>query len=92
MRCTEVSQQNFRNHKLCYIQFAINTVSCLYQFLLQRSNPVVSYKETVGAESDRVCLAKTANKHNRIFMTAEPFPEGLAEDIEKVCMLPYNWL
>ena len=51
---------------------------------LQKSNPCVSYKETVGAESDRVCLSKSANKHNRIFMRAVPFPDGLAEAIENV--------
>lgn len=30
-----------------------------------------------------MCLSKSPNKHNRIFMKARPFPDGLAEDIEK---------
>merc|ERR1712033_95506 len=50
---------------------------------LKKSDPVVSYRETVSAESDQVCLSKSPNKHNRLFMTAVPFPDGLAEDIDK---------
>jgi len=46
------------------------------------SPPVVSYRETVSAKSSITCLSKSPNKHNRIYMEAEPFPEGLAEDID----------
>ena len=42
----------------------------------------MSYRETVSEESDRTCLSKSPNKHNRLFMKAAPFPEGLAEDID----------
>nr|BAN66165.1 elongation factor 2, EF-2 [Babesia bovis] len=47
------------------------------------SDPVVSYRETVGAESSITCLSKSPNKHNRVFMKAEPFAEGLSEAIEE---------
>jgi elongation factor 2 len=47
-----------------------------------KSDPVVTYKETVSELSSVVCLAKSPNKHNRIFMTCEPFAEGLSEAIE----------
>lgn len=30
-----------------------------------------------------MCLSKSPNKHNRLFMKSRPFPDGLAEDIEK---------
>lgn len=52
------------------------------------SDPVVSYRETVSEESDRVCLSKSPNKHNRIYMKAVPMPDGLAEDIEKGDVTP----
>lgn len=52
------------------------------QIPIKKSEPVVSYRETVSAESDRMCLSKSPNKHNRIFMKAEPMPEELANDIE----------
>ncbi len=51
---------------------------------LKKSDPVVSYRETVKEESDRVCLSKSPNKHNRLFLKAAPMPEGLSEDIDKV--------
>lgn len=50
---------------------------------LKKSDPVVSYRETVLAVSKHVCLSKSPNKHNRLFMTACPFPDGLAEDVDK---------
>lgn len=46
------------------------------------SDPVVSYRETVTAESSIICLSKSANKHNRIFMKAMPMQEELSVDIE----------
>ena len=51
---------------------------------IKKSDPVVSYRETVSEESDRMCLSKSPNKHNRLFMKARPMPEGLPEDIDKV--------
>ena len=54
---------------------------------LKKSDPVVSYRETVSAESDRMCLSKSPNKHNRLFLKSTPFPEGLAEDIDNVSNL-----
>merc|ERR1711964_276874 len=50
---------------------------------IKKSDPVVSYRETVSATSDRTCLSKSPNKHNRLFMTACKFPDGLAEDIDE---------
>jgi len=47
------------------------------------SDPVVSYRETVSEESDILCLAKSPNKHNRLYMKARPMAEGLPEDIDK---------
>jgi len=50
---------------------------------LKKSDPVVSYRETVEEESDQMCLSKSPNKHNRLFMKACPMPDGLPEDIDK---------
>merc|ERR1712224_691758 len=52
------------------------------QIPLKKSEPVVSYRETVTEESDRMCLSKSPNKHNRLFMKAEPLTEGLPEAID----------
>jgi len=52
------------------------------QIPLKKSDPVVSYRETVTEESSMMCLSKSPNKHNRLFMRAVPMPDGLAEDID----------
>jgi len=52
------------------------------QIPLKKSDPVVSYRETVTEESQIMCLSKSPNKHNRLFMKAVPMPDGLAEDID----------
>ncbi|KAF9160587.1 Elongation factor 2 [Actinomortierella ambigua] len=52
------------------------------QVPIRKSDPVVQYKETVQAESSIVALAKSPNKHNRIFMKAMPLGEELSRAIE----------
>jgi len=42
----------------------------------------LTYKETV-TELSQVCLAKSANKHNRLYCTAQALTEGIPELIEK---------
>jgi len=46
------------------------------------SDPVVSYRETVNETSSMTCLAKSPNKHNRIYLTAEPMSDELCAAIE----------
>jgi len=46
------------------------------------SEPVVSFCETVSKESEMQCVSKSANKHNRIYMTAEPMDEKLAQELD----------
>jgi len=52
------------------------------QIPLKKSDPVVSYRETVTEDSSMMCLSKSPNKHNRLFMRAVQMPDGLAEDID----------
>merc|ERR1712232_351531 len=47
------------------------------------SDPVVSYRETVSGTSSQTCLAKSPNKHNRLYIVAEPLDEELSNLIEK---------
>lgn len=46
------------------------------------SVPAISLRETVVARSSQTCMAKSPNKHTRLWMTAEPLPAGLADAIE----------
>jgi elongation factor 2 len=46
------------------------------------SDPVVSFRETCTAKSNQTCLAKSANKHNRLFVEAEPLGAELCKAID----------
>jgi len=46
------------------------------------SDPVVSYRESVTAKSNQICLSKSPNNHNRMYVTAEPLTPGIAEEID----------
>ncbi|KAE9446346.1 hypothetical protein C3L33_21761, partial [Rhododendron williamsianum] len=47
-----------------------------------KSDPVVSFRETVLEKSSRTVMSKSPNKHNRLYMEARPLEEGLAEAID----------
>lgn len=50
------------------------------------SKPVVTFRETIigvdEPERTAVCLSKSPNKHNRLYIYASPLPEGLPTAIE----------
>eukprot|EP00918_Siedleckia_nematoides_P106914 GHVU01233192.1.p1 GENE.GHVU01233192.1~~GHVU01233192.1.p1 ORF type:complete len:833 (+),score=141.07 GHVU01233192.1:188-2686(+) len=52
------------------------------------SDPIVSYRECVSDVSSQTCMSKSPNKHNRLYMTAEPLIDGLAEAIETQKVTP----
>jgi len=47
-----------------------------------QSDPVVSYRETVTCDSEKTCLAKSPNKHNRLYIAASKLEEELCAKIE----------
>ena len=49
---------------------------------IKTSDPIVAYKETVSSVSSQTCLAKSQNKHNRIYMTCEPLSAEFCTDID----------
>ncbi|ODV92639.1 hypothetical protein CANCADRAFT_90500 [Tortispora caseinolytica NRRL Y-17796] len=55
---------------------------------LRISPPVVAYRETVNSQSRMTALSKSPNKHNRIFLTAEPMDEELCAAIESGVISP----
>jgi len=59
---------------------------------IKKSDPVVSYRETISEQSNQMCLSKSPNKHNRLFMMACPMPDGLAEDIDKVSLIAFLFI
>jgi elongation factor 2 len=55
---------------------------------LRISDPVVAYRETVTAKSSITALSKSPNKHNRLYMVAEPLDEEVSKDIESGKITP----
>jgi len=55
---------------------------------LRKSDPVVGYRETVTAESSMIALSKSQNKHNRLYVKAEPLGDELTADIEEGRVAP----
>ena len=49
---------------------------------LRISDPVVPYRETVTTKSSMTALSKSPNKHNRLYMIAEPLDEEVSKEIE----------
>jgi len=49
---------------------------------IRKSDPVVSYRESISGESDRMCLSKSPNKHNRLYMKATMLGEDVAAEID----------
>ena len=49
---------------------------------ITQSDPVVPYRETVTQTSSQICMAKSPNKHNRLYVIAEPLAEELVNEIE----------
>jgi elongation factor 2 len=49
---------------------------------LRISDPVVPYRETVTGKSSMTALSKSPNKHNRLYMIAEPLGEEVSKEIE----------
>jgi len=49
---------------------------------IKKSDPVVTYKETVQGTSSQICLSKSPNKHNRLYVVAEPLGDDLTNAIE----------
>ena len=49
---------------------------------IKKGDPVVTYKETVTEESSQMCLSKSPNKHNRLFLKGAPLTDELSDMIE----------
>merc|ERR1719195_1098342 len=52
------------------------------QIPIIKADPVVTYRETVSEKSSMTSLAKSPNKHNRLFMEAEPIENELVLEME----------
>jgi elongation factor 2 len=52
------------------------------------SDPVVSFRETCSEKSNQICLAKSANKHNRLFVEGDTIGDELSCAIDDGTIKP----
>lgn len=64
-----------------HIEICLNDLRDFMKSDIKVSQPIVPLRETVLSTSNQICLAKSPNKHNRLYMTAEPIPSKLVDDM-----------
>jgi len=52
------------------------------------SEPVVSFSETITDETKNVCISKSPNKHNRIYMRGEPLDDEFVKGVDESVIRP----
>ncbi|PQP97449.1 hypothetical protein Pyn_30902 [Prunus yedoensis var. nudiflora] len=89
-----IRAMKFSSHLLCVLLFNARWLLTFPNLLkdlqddfmggaeIIKSDPVVSFRETVLEKSCRTVMSKSPNKHNRLYMEARPLEEGLPEAID----------
>lgn len=66
-----------------HVEICLNDLQSEFSNIeLIKTDPIVTYCETVTAESDKIAMAKSPNKHNRLYMKAANLDEELCVLIE----------
>ena len=101
----ETGDHTITGNSYLHLQAAINDFIEHTDIEIIQSAFFVAYKETIQSISYQVCMAKSPNKHNRLYATAEPLEKDLLEKIElgtigpkiqpesrsKILQDGYNW-
>lgn len=64
-----------------HIEICLNDLKDFMKTEIVVSQPIVPLRETIISGSGQTCLAKSPNKHNRLYMTAEPLNSELVIDM-----------
>eukprot|EP00004_Rigifila_ramosa_P025665 TRINITY_DN773_c0_g1_i12.p1 TRINITY_DN773_c0_g1~~TRINITY_DN773_c0_g1_i12.p1 ORF type:complete len:694 (-),score=189.37 TRINITY_DN773_c0_g1_i12:579-2630(-) len=65
-----------------HLEVVLKELEALAGVPLAAAQPAVSYRETVAGTSSSACLAKSANKLNRVAVVAAPLGEALTAELE----------
>ena len=85
----ETGQQVIAGSGELHIEICLHDLQTEYCNIdLIKSDPIVTFKETVSEKSSQDCMSKSPNKHNRLYCVAEPLNEELANIIDKGEMGP----
>ncbi|MHA1449999.1 MAG: GTP-binding protein, partial [Candidatus Hodarchaeales archaeon] len=73
-----------------HLEIAVKDLQDLQKITVNQSQPIVVFRESVEGASERPSLAKSPNKHNRLWVTAEPLEEVIIEAIENREITQYS--
>jgi len=72
-----------------HLEITIKDLQDLQGLEVMTSKPIVVFRESVARTSDHPVLAKSPNKHNRIWLTSQPLDPQLTSDLEQKQVPPY---
>ena len=88
--CDESGQHIIAGCGELHVEICIKDLQEFAGCEIKISEPLITYKETISAASNQVCLAKSSNKLNRLFVKAEPLADDLTNLIEAGKIGPNN--
>ena len=65
-----------------HLEIAVKDLQDLQRIEVIQSEPIVVFRESVKGESYQQSLAKSPNKHNRLWVRAGPLDDGAIKLIE----------
>ncbi|MHA2296444.1 MAG: GTP-binding protein [Candidatus Hodarchaeales archaeon] len=65
-----------------HLEIAVKDLQDMQKITINQSQPIVVFRESVESTSERPSLAKSPNKHNRLWVTAEPLEPVIIKAIE----------
>jgi elongation factor 2 len=72
-----------------HLEIAVKDLQDMQSIQVKQSEPIVTFRESIEGVTPTPVLAKSPNKHNRLFVTAEPLSQGVIDAIETGEIGPY---
>ncbi|MHA2105608.1 MAG: GTP-binding protein [Candidatus Hodarchaeales archaeon] len=73
-----------------HLEIAVKDLKDMQNLEIQQSDPIITFRESCESVSPKPALAKSPNKHNRLFVTAKTLEEGVIRAIENKMITPYT--
>ncbi|OLS27505.1 MAG: Elongation factor 2 [Candidatus Heimdallarchaeota archaeon LC_3] len=73
-----------------HLEIAIKDLQDMQKLDVKQSEPIITFRESCEGTSPKPALAKSPNKHNRLFVTAKVLEEGIIDAIENKMITPYT--
>ena len=72
-----------------HLEIAVKDLQDMQNIVVKQSEPIVTFRESIEGVTKEPALAKSPNKHNRLYVTAEPLTTEVIQAIENGEIGPY---